>query len=67
MLYCLKNITKCPYCKLQVDIKHLPTHIEEAVAIRDGLVQAVQTNDIELLRKVYTHGGDIMGYKVSAE
>jgi hypothetical protein len=29
MVYCLKNITRCPYCKLQVDIKGLPQHIEE--------------------------------------
>jgi hypothetical protein len=30
MVYCMKNITKCPYCKAQVDVKELQTHIDDA-------------------------------------
>jgi hypothetical protein len=41
MAYCLKNITKCPYCKLQVDIKDLPEHIEEASSKKEDLAIAV--------------------------
>jgi hypothetical protein len=41
MVYCLKNITKCPYCKVQVDIKDLPAHIEEAASKKDELAGAV--------------------------
>ena len=30
MVYCMKNITKCPFCKVQVDVKELQTHIDDA-------------------------------------
>lgn len=67
MVYCLKNITKCPYCKLQVDIKDLTSHIEEAASKKEDLVNAVQTNNIELLKSVQVHGGDLGGHKVATE
>lgn len=59
MVYCLKNITKCPYCKLQVDIKDLPSHIEEAASKKEGLATAAQQGDVDLIKSVHTHGGDI--------
>lgn len=59
MVYCLKNITKCPYCKLQVDIKDLPTHIEEAASKKDELAAAVLANNLELIKSVQIHGGDL--------
>jgi hypothetical protein len=27
IVYCLKNITKCPYCKSKEDVKELQVHI----------------------------------------
>jgi hypothetical protein len=67
MVYCLKNITKCPYCKLQVDIKDLNSHIEEAAGNKEDLVNSVQTNNLEVLKRVHVHGGDITSYRVPTE
>jgi len=50
MVYCLKNITRCPYCKTQVDVKELQEHIDESQKM--DLVAATQGGDLETLRKV---------------
>ena len=65
MVYCMKNITKCPYCKVQVDVKELQTHIDDAQ--KQDLAQAALTGNLEALRKVQQHGGDLSKYQNEAD
>jgi len=67
MVYCLKNITKCPFCKAQVDVKELQAHIDDSQAPRQDLVYAAQSGNLELLRRVQSHGGEITRFQNEAD
>ncbi|CDW74055.1 ankyrin repeat protein [Stylonychia lemnae] len=59
VVYCLKNITRCPFCKQQVDVKELQSHIEESAGSKDDVLAATINGDLEKLKIMQLHGQDL--------
>eukprot|EP00347_Sterkiella_histriomuscorum_P002204 403369067 len=62
VVYCLKNITKCPFCKIQVDMKELQVHIDENAGRQENIESAIQTGDLEKLKNMQLHGQDLKNW-----
>lgn len=47
--FCLKNVTKCPFCNDPVQISELQSHIDESQGTPETIKEAIETADIKKL------------------
>jgi len=63
VIYCSKNITKCPYCKVPQDIKTLQEHIQSVQGSTDKVLSVVEEGNIDELKQMHVHGFDFDVFK----
>ena len=61
--YCVKNIKKCPYCKVPVMSKEMDEHIEEGKGNTESMKKAAEESDLEQLKKFVQHGAELNDFK----
>lgn len=61
--YCVKNISKCPYCKVPVLTKEMEQHVEQFKGTDEQILQAIQEGNFDALNKMQIHGADFNSYK----
>ena len=54
--YCVKNITRCAFCRTVLDAKELEKHIADAKGSVADMVQCVRDGDVPRLKAMSEHG-----------
>lgn len=62
-LYCLKNITKCPHCRVIVDSKELEQHIGEKKGNSESLLKTIEAGDLETLKIMTEHEFNLQDFE----
>lgn len=57
--YCLKNISKCPFCARPHPTKEMQQHIEEARGDTARIEKALSSTDFDALTEMIQHGLDV--------
>ena len=61
--YCIKNITKCPYCLEPIATKELQSHIDEMKGTDEQVKQLALDGKFEELKKRLLHGASVSDYR----
>ena len=55
-MYCVKNITRCSYCRRVVDMREVEKHVDEMRGSPSLMMDAVKDGDVLRLRNMVEHG-----------
>ena len=61
--YCVKNISKCPFCLEPFQTKELQEHVEEMKGDDDAIKTLAQEGKFEELKKFLVHGANVLSFK----
>ena len=64
--YCVKNISKCQFCKQPVAKSEMEDHLEEMQGSEELARESANNGDFEKLKNMMEHGADILNFKDKA-
>ena len=60
--YCIKNISKCPFCGKPFPTKEMQEHIDEMKGDPSQIKALAEEGKIDVLKNMAIHGADVVGF-----